>query len=134
VLAAATLGPDAIQPTGLRLHPANKTTLLLSGAPPADILLLGDLYYSQVVELAGSASLPAEVAELADACGGAERLDRILVRLYDHRDEWAAAVADLTQPAQERLRQVLESARFRRARIGLVPKLGSRTLGIDLYA
>lgn len=125
---AANLG------NGLLVDPASKTALLLGECPPADVLLFGDLYYSQVAELAGSAELPAASARLAELCGGGDVLDRVLCRFFDERAPWQSAAAELVPGVRELLEQALERARFRRARVGLVPKLGGRTLGIDLYA
>jgi hypothetical protein len=119
-LAVATLGADRIQPNGLILHPANKTTILLGGAPPA--------------ELAGAASLPAEIEQIAALCGGPAALDRALALLYDERAGWLVALSSVPESARPLLKHALEAARFRRSRVGLVPKLGSRTLGTDLYA
>ena len=133
-ICTALLGANGIGPGGLRLAGDNKTALLLGSAPAADILLLGDLYYSQVVELIGAGAVSAEHAALAQACGGGQALDDALFRLYDRRQSWNAAVASLPVAARDTLKNALESARFRRARLGLVPKLGGRTLGIDLYA
>ena len=133
-LCVAALGADAIQPGNLQIAPDCKTALLLGTNPGADILLLGDLYYSQVAELAGSASLTPEQRALAAECGGTEALDRALSRFFDQRERWDTAVSDLSPAARARLRRALDAARFRRARLGLVPKLGPRTLGIDLYA
>lgn len=128
------VGRDRLGEGGLVVDPASKTALLLGACPNADVLLFGDLYYSQIVELAGSVPLPPAVAPLATACGGAEALDRVLHRFFDERAEWLAATAELPVVASELLAAALESARFRRTRLGLVPKLGARTLGIDLYA
>lgn len=120
--------------SGLVVHSASKTALLLGCAPAADVLPLGDLYATQVVALAGPVELPREIEELAAACGGAETLDRALQRYFDERRGWDAATAGLPGEAAAQLKERLEAARFRRIRIGLVPKLGARTPGIDLYA
>lgn len=119
---------------GLVIHPASKTLVLLGAAPAADVLPLGDLYASQVVALAGAAELPPEVQELAAACGGAETLDQVLRRHFDERRSWEAAAEPLSSPAATLLKKRIDAARFRRTHIGLVPKLGARTPGIDLYA
>jgi len=133
-LCISALGKDAVRDGALPVAAASKTALLLGSRPEADILLLGDLYYSQVIELAGSAQLSPEQSELATACGGPEALDRALSRYYDLRENWDTAVSELLPAARARLKHTLEAARFRRAHLGLIPKLGSRTLGIDLYA
>lgn len=128
------VGRDRLGTGGLIVDAASKTALLLGECPTADVLLFGDLYYSQVVELAGGGSLPPAIAQLADACGGPAPLDRALHRFYEERAEWAAAAADLPVAAHALIQAALESARFRRARLGIVPKLGARTLGVDLNA
>lgn len=133
-LCIAALGKDAVGPGSLRVAPDSKTALLLGSNPEADILLLGDLYYSQVVELAGSAALSADQSDLAAACGGIDALDRALSRFFDQRERWDVAVTDVPPSARARLKQALDAARFKRARLGLIPKLGARTIGIDLYA
>lgn len=119
---------------GLVLDPVNKTSLLLGDVPQADVLPLGDLYASQVIELAGDAALSSTSAELAAVCGGTDLLDLALERFFDQRMDWPAATSQLSAHARDRLKHALEAARFRRARVPLVPKLGSRTLGIDLFA
>ncbi|HEX6558987.1 MAG TPA: hypothetical protein VF021_05975 [Longimicrobiales bacterium] len=129
-----TLGKTVMGADGLRLHAASKTALLLGYVPPADVLPLGDLYHSQVVELAGSGEFPEPSAELAAVCGGAASLDRALEQYYDRRMTWPAATAHLNAQAVADLGRALDAARFRRARMPLIPKLGGRTLGIDLYA
>ncbi|MGQ0813620.1 MAG: hypothetical protein ACT4O1_04065 [Gemmatimonadota bacterium] len=127
-LAGASPGP------GLTVAGASKTALLLGTAGSADVLPLGDLYHSQLVVLIGAVPLPPVVAELAHACGGAETLDHALQRFFDERRDWAAATNELAPAARHMLEHQLDAARFRRARVGIVPKLGARTLGIDLYA
>ena len=119
---------------GLRVDTASKTVLLLGAVPHADVLPLGDLYHTQIVALIGPAELGAPARELASLCGGAETLDGALQRLFDERRPWSHATRDLSGPAAQELKRHLDAARFQRTRVGLVPKLGSRTLGIDLYA
>src|SRR5947207_11152433 len=63
-------GSAAVGADGLKLHPASKTALLLGAAPAADVLPFGDLYYSQVVELAGGAALDEAATEIARQCCG----------------------------------------------------------------
>jgi hypothetical protein len=119
---------------GLEVSAASKTALLLGIADRADLLPLGDLYQTQVAELTGETALPTGLVELAKACGGAETLDRVLQRHYDGRREWTEAAAALDDRARDLLWQRLEAARFQRGRVGIVPKIGGRTLGIDLNA
>jgi hypothetical protein len=115
--------------------PANKTTLLLEPwLAEAAILPLGDLYASQVSRLAGGWSGGRVCDDLARRCGGIEALDRALLRRFDERRDEAEAFSELEAAAAESLRAALEAARFARRRLGLIPKLSSRTLGIDLFA
>lgn len=117
----------------LLAHPSNKTALLLSrSAPPESLLPLGDLYASQVAALAGGWSLPEEVRDLAERLGGIEVLDGALMKLFEHRAP--AAALELGAGVGAELVARLDAARFARARVGLVPKLGRRTLGVDLFA
>jgi hypothetical protein len=119
---------------GLRVHAANKTALLLGESATADILPLGDLYASQVVELAGAVTMPDSVGGLIHACGGIEAVDRALANRFERRISWTASTTHLSAEARDRLAAALEAARFQRQRVALIPKLSSRTLGIDLYA
>jgi hypothetical protein len=119
---------------GLRIDAADKTALLLGEVPRADVLPLGDLYVSQLATLIGHFEPAETVRELAAVCGGTETLDRVLQRFFDERMPWDRAAADLSAPARVDLKGRLDAARFKRTRVGLVPKLGARTLGIDLQA
>lgn len=117
----------------IRLGSACKTDLLLGADVQADVFPYGDLYYSQVKEIAGNAKVSDSVAAVAEACGGLDALEQALILYYDRRMDWATAVAHLPAEARELLWQKLEQARFRRKSYGIVPKLGPRTIGIDLY-
>lgn len=118
----------------LLAHPANKTALLLSGTlPPEPLLPLGDLYASQVEDLIGGWSAPPAVRALADEAGGIARLDAALEAVVDERRPVEALPALLGEAAGRAVLHALEAGRFARRRIGLVPKLGARTLGIDLF-
>jgi hypothetical protein len=113
---------------------ANKTTLLLEPAPNgAAIAPLGDLYGSQIVELAGDCSLRGPARALAERCG-LDALDAALGRCVDGHEDELAAFAPLDGAQAAAAVAAWRAARFARSRIGLVPKLGARTLGIDLMA
>lgn len=107
---------------GLKVSAATKTDLLLGAFEPADLYPLGDLYASQVAELT-TEEPPVSSSQ-----------DAALQRLFDERLGWDQATAHLTPEARALLKERLATARFRRTRVGLVPKLGARTLGIDLFA
>ena len=119
---------------GLRVNAASKTALLLGDVPDADVLPFGDLYHTELVALIGAHQPGVIVMELAALCGGAETLDETLRRFYDQRSGWDAAAALIPPNARPAVKARLDAARFQRLRVGLVPKLGARTLGIDLFA
>ncbi len=117
---------------GLATSAANKTELLLGAAAPAAVTPLGDLYASEVAVFCGRYELSPTVRELAEAAGGIELLDAALRKLLDERHDPDAAfryIPALREPVLRRLQQT----RFRRAQSGIVPKLGARTIGIDLF-
>jgi len=115
----------------LAAHPANKTELLLgSGLPTEPLLPLGDLYASEVAGLCGGWSASAEVRALADAAGGVDALDSALRRWLDGRDP--AGLNALPADAAEQVRHRFRAGRAARLAPRVVPKLGTRTLGVDL--
>jgi hypothetical protein len=121
---------------GLLMHPANKTALLLDPWPPPEpVLPLGDLYATHVAALAGGAWTGSdELRALADAAGGIDALDEALAALVEGRAPVDRALGHLPESARGDIVQRWEAGRFWRRRSGLVPKLGPRTLGIDLFA
>lgn len=119
---------------GLLANPANKTALVLARRPvPEPLLPLGDLYASDVLALAGGWSAPAPVRALAKQAGGIEVLDGVLRAHFDERRPLEEAVARLPEAARAAVAQAIEAGRFARRHVGLVPKLGPRTLGLDLF-
>lgn len=119
----------------LTAHPANKTALLLGGRiPPEPLLPVGDLYASQIEALAGGWTAPAVVRELAERAGGIAALDGALAALVDERRAAGPALATLPPAVRPAVLAAFEQGRFARRRVGIVPKLGARTLGIDLFA
>jgi hypothetical protein len=117
----------------LVLHPANKTALLLDVAyPPEPVLPLGDLYASTCSRLAGGWTAGPVVRDLAEAAGGIEALDDALIGLFERRLPPERALGHLPERTRTVILQRLEAGRFWRRRTGLVPKLGTRTLGVDL--
>ena len=126
---------EATRRRALLAHSACKTALLLGDIfPPEPLLPLGDLYASEVVRLAGGCALPDAAARVAELAGGIEPLDAALRRLLEERADEDEAFAALSDPARRALLERLEATRFARRRPGLIPKLGRRTLGIDLFA
>lgn len=125
------LGPAA-EGLALTVSAANKTELLLAGAQRADLFPLGDLYATDLAALTGRYDLSDHAATVAAQLGGVDETDTLLRALVDERrspDEVFAGKPDL----RESLMQLLERNRFHRMRIGVVPKIGARTLGIDLF-
>ncbi|CAN5836801.1 hypothetical protein BH23GEM9_BH23GEM9_03000 [soil metagenome] len=115
-------------------HPASKTTLLLSGRLPlADLLPLGDLWASQLGILAGRWSAPPDLEAAIGEMGGIDIVDEALARLVEARYDPSSAVQRLAPAAAERLLSLYERGRYARLRPRLVPKLTTRTLGIDLF-
>ncbi len=83
--------------------------------------------------LTGGWSAPAPVRVLAEAVGGIEGLDAVLIAHFDERRDLSSVLERVSEPAGGMLRDAVERARFARRRVGLVPKLGARTAGIDLF-
>jgi hypothetical protein len=113
----------------------NKTALLLGRNFPAEPLLpLGDLYATQVRELGGGCSLPPDVQRLAEAAEGIDALDGALQACFEAWQQPERAANQLPAPARGPFLEAVRGGRFWRERAGLIPKLGTRTIGIDLFA
>ena len=116
-------------------HPASKTVLLLARQmPPEPMLPLGDLYASQVREMAGGCTLPDDVAALAELAGGVDALDRALHGWLEERRSLDDALAGLPAAAGHAIRGRLQRNRPQRRWPKRVPKLSARTLWIDVFA
>ena len=121
-----------IADTALKVSAASKTELLLAtDAPFADLYPLGDLYASELAAFGVSMSAN-DLQDFVHAAGGIEKLDGALHKLLDERRSADAAFADLPH-IRDAVMTRLQKTRFRRAHIGIVPKLGARTIGIDLH-
>jgi hypothetical protein len=119
-------------PGALVTNPANKTSLLLEGAlPPDPFFPLGDLYASDVEQLTGGYTLGDRARELADRCGGIAALDDALRARFDRREP--NGLARLEPRAAARIVAALAVGRASRTIAVLVPKLGPRTIGVDLF-
>jgi hypothetical protein len=118
---------------GLAALPASKTVLLLAPTQNAPLLPLGDLYASQVEELTGRWSAPPNIEALAERAGGIHALDAALQRWLEERQALADALRPLGEELAEAVGLQLRRARSARWHTGIVPKLGTCTLGIDLY-
>jgi hypothetical protein len=116
----------------LLISAANKTELLLGDLPRADVYPLGDLYASDIAQLCGRYELGETARRLADKAAGVRELDRALHGLLEERREPAQAFAHIAEVRDDVL-QRLEHNRFRLTHLGVVPKIGARTIGIDLF-
>jgi len=113
-------------------NPANKTALLLGGElPPEPLLPLGDLWASEVPQLGGGWSAPDEVTRIAGLAGGIDALDAVLRAWTEGRDP--GALDRLSPEAAEAVRRALDVGRASRMNHRIVPKIGTRTLGADLF-
>ena len=109
---------DRDEPGALVAVATNKTSALLGGALPGPVVPLADLWASQVQALCGDA---------------VDRLDDALAMLVDRRRTPQEASALVSGDVGGTLLALWERARFARRRLGLVPKLGTRTIGVDLF-
>ncbi len=124
---------DRDEPGALVAVATNKTSALLGGALPGPVVPLADLWASQVQALCGAWSATPAVHELAERAGGIDRLDDALAMLVDRRRTPQEASALVSGDVGGTLLALWERARFARRRLGLVPKLGTRTIGVDLF-
>lgn len=116
------------------VHPVNRTMLLLGGAPPlADLLPLGDVPASWIAHVQRECTLSDEVAAVAGAAGGVDALDAMLADWVDARMDPDRAFSPVGTVIAGRIIELYERGRFFRLRPRLVPKLGPRTVGIDLW-
>ena len=120
------------QRDSILLSAANKTELLLGQPPRADLYPLGDLYATDVERLGADFELSDDVRRLVSKAGGVQHLDEALRGLFEHRRDPAQAFAQVPQLRDDVLRR-LDKNRLRLRTIALVPKIGARTLGIDLF-
>lgn len=113
-------------------HPGNRTALLLGGElPPEPLLALADLWATQVAELAGGWSAPEPVRRIAELAGGIETLDAALRGWAEGHDP--SAIDALPGEAADAVRTALAAGRASRLHPRTVPKIGTRTLGVDLF-
>jgi len=118
----------------LLAHPACKTVLLLAAsAPPERLLPFGDLYATDLMGLAGGVTLPDDVNALADAAGGVERLDAVLRAWLEERRSPVDALEALPYPVRDTVAERLRLNRAVRRWPRCVPKIGTRTLWIDMF-
>ncbi len=126
---------QAKQHDWLLAHPANRTTLLLARWTPVEPLLpLGDLFASQVQALAGGCTLPDDVRVLTEMAGGLDALDRSLHAWTVQQCTLDDALASLPELARQAVRERLRRKRAERRWPRRIPKLGPRTLWLDLFS
>ena len=133
----------------LVLGTSNKTELLLGyGTQFADMASglnpLGDLYKTQVFELAEHVGLPQAVVEKppsADLWTGQKdedelgftyaEVDQLLVRMVDRRESDEELVDDgFARDFVERVRRMVRNAQYKR-QAPILAKVGLRTIGVD---
>jgi hypothetical protein len=132
-LIAAWAEAAASHPDALVAAAPNKTVALLGGAPATPLLPLADLWASQIAALCGTWSAPGNLRELAERAGGIDRLDDALSDFVDGRLPWDQTLARLGPDLAGTVLALWNDTRFARRRLGLVPKLGARTIGVDLF-
>lgn len=117
----------------LPAHPSSKTELMMGGAlPPEPLLPLGDLWATDVLALGAAWSGSAELRSIVDEADGIETLDGALRRLVDRRE--SIGWDDGLPPAvRDRVKRAVRAGTAWRRDPFIVPKLGSRTLGTDLF-
>lgn len=133
----------------LVLGTTNKSELLTGyytkyGDGAADLCPIGDLYKSQIRKLAGKIGIPEKIIERVpsgDLWPGQadegelgidyETLDRILlgIELGMGNDDIIRS-AEVTAEQVTQVRKLVKSSVHKR-RLGLIPKLGARTVGVD---
>jgi hypothetical protein len=115
----------------LLLGTANKTHLLLGYGPAhPPILPLGDLYASQILELAGGCTLPAPLTGMATEEISA--VDSALRAYFEDGRSANEAFRGLEPGRARQIRQMLQESSRLWHPLPLIPKLGEATLGLDL--
>lgn len=118
---------------GLVLDPVNKTVAVLwPETVAAPVLPLADLYATQIARLVGGWSAPAHALGTIERAGGIEPVDDFLAAHLEQRRPLDRALRSIAPAAAAELRERLGAGWWWRRRLGVVPKLGARTLGIDL--
>lgn len=128
---------------------SNKSELLVGyftkyGDGAADILPIGDLYKTQVRLLARELKIPEKIIEKAPSAGfwpgqtdegelgiTYEELDKILFGLEHFLK--AEEIHESTGIAMEKIESVIEKVErsWHKRRLGVIPKLGTQTVGLD---
>jgi hypothetical protein len=110
---------------------ANKTELIWAERlPPEPLLPLGDLYASQIHALAGSCTAPPPLTDIEPA--RLRAVDKAIARVVDGGDRPSTAFADLPSELRDAAHSALRRSVWKGTLSPIVPKLGGRTLGLDL--
>jgi len=128
---------------------SNKSEILVGyftkyGDGGVDIMPIGDIYKTQVLELARYLKIPKEIYSKPPTAGlikgqtdekelklSYEKLDKILIGLEHKRDiKDIAQIADVKKSNVERIKKMRIKSQHKR-RTALIPKLGLRTPGLD---
>jgi len=128
---------------------SNKSEILIGyftkyGDGGVDIMPIGDLYKTQILELARYLKIPGEIISKPPTAGllkgqtdenelqlSYEKLDKILVGLERKRGiQWIIENADVKKSDVERIKKMRINSQHKR-RTALIPKLGLRTPGLD---
>jgi NAD+ synthase len=128
---------------------SNKSEILLGyftkyGDGGVDIMPIGDIYKTQVLDLAKYLKIPKEIYSKPPTAGlikgqtdqmdlklSYEKLDMILIGLEQKRDiKEIAEIANVKKSNVERIKMMRINSQHKR-RTALIPKLGLRTPGLD---
>lgn len=128
---------------------SNKSEILVGyftkyGDGGVDIMPIGDIYKTQVLELARYLKIPKEIYSKPPTAGlikgqtdekelklSYEELDKILFGLEQKRDiKEIVEIADVKKSIVERIKKMRINSQHKR-RTALIPKLGLRTPGLD---
>ena len=110
---------------------ANKTELIWSERlPPEPLLPLGDLYASQIHTLAGACSAPPPLVDIEP--DRLRAVDKALAQVVDHGVRPDIAFAELPSELRDAAFFAMQRSAWKGTLPPVVPKLGRRTLGVDL--
>jgi len=110
---------------------ANKTELIWAEhLPPEPLLPLGDLYASQIHALAGACTAPPPLTDIEPA--RLKAVDKAIAQVVDGGVRPDTAFAELPSELRDAAHSALRRSVWKGTLPPIVPKLGRRTLGLDL--
>lgn len=110
---------------------ANKTELIWAERlPPEPLLPLGDLYASQIHALAGDCTVPPPLADIEPH--QLRAVDEAMARVVDDGIRPDVAFAELSPELRDAVISAMRRSAWKGTLPPVVPKLGRRTLGVDL--